>query len=73
MDIFAPASVLTFDNSGKVERMNGTSFSVAIAAAVAANIAALEMSRLSPAELEQQLLRHTISSASGKILKVSMN
>jgi len=73
VDIFAPASVLTFDNSGKVERMNGTSFSVAIAAAVAANIAALEMSRLSPAELEQQLLRHTSSSASGKILKVSMN
>jgi hypothetical protein len=73
VDIFAPGSVLTFDNSGKVERMNGTSFSVAIAAAVAANIAALEMSRLSPAELEQQLLRHTISSASGKILKVSMN
>lgn len=28
---------------------------------------------LRPAELEQQLLRHTISSAGGKILKVSMN
>lgn len=73
VDIFAPGSVLTFDNSEIVERMNGTSFSVAIAAAVAANIAALEVSRLSPEELEQQLLRHTISSASGKMLKVSMN
>ena len=42
VDIFAPGSVLTFDNSGILKRMNGTSFSVAIAAAVAANIAALE-------------------------------
>ena len=72
VDIFAPGSVLTFDNRGKLERMNGTSFSAAIAAAVAANISALERARIAPSDLEQRLLASTISSASGNMLKIAV-
>lgn len=70
VDLFAPGSALTFSGTGKIERMRGTSFSVAIAAAVAANFAALEKSRLEPNTLEQRLQASTVSSTGGKLLSI---
>ncbi len=72
VDIYAPGSVTTFDRSGKLVKMSGTSYSVAIASAIAANISALEKSRVAPDILEQQLLRHTESSKFGNILQISI-
>ena len=71
IDIYAPGSVTTFDNSGKLTKMSGTSYSVAIASAVAANLASLEKSRIKPDNLEKKLLHQSESSEIGQILKVS--
>jgi hypothetical protein len=71
--MLAPGSVLTFNGDGELQRLTGTSFSVAVAAAAAANIAALSSARLDPEQLKRKLLENTAASASGGLLRVSAN
>ncbi|SFF79885.1 S8 family peptidase [Neptunomonas qingdaonensis] len=71
VDFYAPGSVMTFDHGGKLARMTGTSYSVAIASAIAANLAALSKTRITPDILEQQLLLQTEISKAGRMLKIA--
>jgi hypothetical protein len=66
----APGSVLTFNGTGELERMNGTSFSVAVAAAAAANIAALEPAAPAPEALAKKLLTDTAEIKDGRLLQL---
>jgi hypothetical protein len=69
--LLAPGSVLTFDGTGELQRMNGTSFSAAIVAAAAANIAALDSNSLGPGALKNRILANTVTSSSGQVLRIA--
>ncbi len=62
VDFYAPGSVMAFNQGGKLARMTGTSYSVAIAA----NLAALSKTRITPDILDQQLLLQTDISKAGR-------
>jgi hypothetical protein len=70
VSLFAPGSLLTFDASGKTQRVNGTSYSAAIVAAAAANLAALSPAADSPSALRAKLLLTSADFPEGKRLQV---
>lgn len=68
--LFAPGSILTFDGSGKIQRVNGTSFSAAIVAAAAANLGALSPAPDNPSRLRAKLLSTSVGFSGGRKLRV---